>query len=154
MPYPNPAAVDREIYSALRLGFRVDRATDTLPQTAAEALFTISGGRVLAYILGEVTTVIQTQANNTQLIHNPGTGTSSNLCADLDISADEVSTLYSITGTPADAMLGAGQAVRFGNPVVLHEGTVDLDCAASNTGSVKWSLWYVPIDEGASVAAA
>lgn len=154
MPYPNPGAVDREIYSALRLGFRVDRASDTLPATAAEALFTISGGRVLAYIVGEVTVAIQNQANNTQLVHNPDTGTSMDLCADLSIANDEVGTLYGITGVPADAMLGAGQAVRIGNPVVLKPGTVDLDCAATNTGEIKWTMFYVPLDEGASVAVA
>ena len=50
----------------------VVRATATLPQTTAEALYTITGGRILLVsIIGEVTTVIQTQANNTKLTFNP-----------------------------------------------------------------------------------
>lgn len=137
-------------------GIRVDRATDTLPQTAAEALFNIDGGRVLLMgIVGEVTTVIQTQANNTKLQANPDTGTTVDICAVLDITADEVGCLYGITGVFADAMVGAnaGATVWPTRPVVLAPGTLDLSCAASNTGSVKWSLIYIPLDTGAEVTA-
>lgn len=53
-------------------------------------------------------------------------------------------------------MLGAnaGATVLPRNPVVVPAGTIDLDCAASNTGSVKWSLFYWPLDPGAYVTAA
>lgn len=139
------------------LGTKVDRATAALPQTTAGALFTVSGGRVIVTsLVGEVTTVIQTQANNTKLVANPTTGTSVDLCAVLNISADEVGTLYGITGLFSDALVGAnaGATVLPRNPVVVAAGSIDLDCAASNTGSVKWSLTYVPLDAGASVEAA
>lgn len=138
-------------------GIPVERATAALPQTTAHALFTIAGGRVLlTSIVGEVTTVIQTQANNTKLIANPTTGTSVDICAVLDISADEVGCLYGITGTFATAMVGAnaGATVALATPVILPVGTIDLSCAASNTGAVKWKLTYVPLDTGASVVAA
>jgi len=42
-------------------------------------------------------------------------------------------------------------AVDQGN-LILSEGTIDLTCAASNTGSVKWDMFYIPLDEGATVA--
>lgn len=152
----SPALVDSAAFRAVRMGFRVDRAAAALPQTTQEALFTIANGRVLAIVLGEVTTVIQTQANNTKLVHNPTVGTDMDLCAVLSITADEVGTLYGITGVPGDAMLGAGQAIRLSASaaVVLKPGTLDLNCAASNTGAVKWSVWYVPIDDGATMVAA
>ena len=140
------------------LGEVVNRTTANLPQSTAEALFTIAGGRVLVTsIVGEVTTVIQTQANNTKLTANPTTGTSVDMCAVLDITADEVGCLYGITGTPADAMVGtnAGLTVSMGNKgLILNVGTIDLDCAASNTGQVKWTLHYIPIDVGATVTSA
>lgn len=139
------------------LGTQVDRATAVLPQTTAGALFTIAGGRVLiTQILGEVTTVIQTQANNTKLTANPTTGTSVDVCGVLSITADEVGTLYGVTGTFSDALLGvnAGALEGQAKPVVLPVGTLDLDCAASNTGSVKWSIWYIPLDDGATVVSA
>lgn len=154
MSYPNPAANDQPAWTGLRLGFRVDRAAATLPATTATDYFTVAGGRVLAFFLGEVTTVVQTQANNTKLIHHPTVGTDMDLCAVLNISAKEVGTLFGISGIPGDALLGGGQAARFQHPVVLKPGTVQLSCAATNTGATKWTCWYVPIDEGATVAAA
>ena len=148
---------EAKTYQAGVLGAKVDRATAALPATTAAALFTVSGGRVaITQIVGEVTTVIQTQANNTKLTANPTTGTSVDICAVLDISADEVGTLYGITGVAADALIGvnAGGLSGQDRPVVVNEGTIDLVCAATNTGAVKWTLFYVPIDEGASVVAA
>lgn len=138
-------------------GEKVDRATAALPQTTQSALFTVAGGRVLMTgIVGEVTTVIQTQANNTKLTANPTTGTDVDICAVLNISAKEVGTLFGVTGLFSDALVGAnaGASVFPGNPVVLPIGTLDLNCAASNTGSVKWSLFYIPLDNGATVTAA
>jgi len=138
-------------------GARVDRATATLPQTTASALFTVSGGRVaITQIVGEVTTVIQTQANNTKLTSAPTTGTAVDICAVLDISADEVGCLYGISGLNSDALIGlnAGALPAQSRYVVIPIGSINLDCAASNTGSVKWTLFYVPIDAGAVVTAA
>jgi len=150
----NIASQDAQAHTALRVGFQVDRASATLPATTATPYFTVAGGRVLAYFLGEVTTVVETQACNAKLIHNPTVGTDMDLCAVLNISADEAGTLYTITGTPGDAMLGGGQAGRLGAGVVLKPGTVDFSTAATNTGATKWTCFYIPLDDGASVAAA
>ena len=144
-------------YTKGLLGLQVSRATATLPQTTHHALFTVSGGRIaLTGIIGEVTTIIQNQANNTKLLVDPTVGTNTDICAALNIAADEVGCLYGITGLFSDALVGAaaGAGVLPRNLVVIPEGTIDLDCAASNTGSVAWDMWYVPIDAGASVAAA
>jgi hypothetical protein len=145
---------------ALLRGVRVSRATAALPQTTTSTLFTISGGKVLITgIVGEVTTVIQTQADNTKLTFDPtDAGATQDLCAVLDITADAVGTMYSITGTPATAMQDAlnflPSSKVLAQPLVLKPGSILLDCAASNTGSVKWELTYVPLENGASVAAA
>lgn len=146
-----------QLTGPLHLGVQVERAAATLPAATIQTpLFTISGGRVAFWILGEVTTVIQTQANNTKLIHNPSVGTDQDLCAVLSITADEVGTLYTITGTFADAMVGSGQAGRLNlaAPVAAKPGTIDLLCAATNTGAVKWTLYFIPLDLGAAVVAA
>lgn len=141
-------------------GTLVSRATASLPATTTSTLFTIATGRVLiTSILGEVTTVIQTQANNTKLQFDPtDAGATQDLCAVLDITADAVGTMYSITGTPATAM---GDALNFmssdkmlARPLVLKPGGILLNCAATNTGSVKWALTYIPLDSGATVVAA
>lgn len=141
---------------AIALGVRVERAAAALPQTAAAAIFNVTGGRVaITGIVGEVTTAIQNQLNNTKLVANPTTGPSVDLCSVLDIANDAVGTLYGISGVFADAMHGPGAATFLPlQSVVVDIGTIDLDCSASNTGEVAWVLTYVPIDAGASVAAA
>tara|TARA_R100001480_G_scaffold7322_1_gene14894 strand:+ start:8130 stop:8591 length:462 start_codon:yes stop_codon:yes gene_type:complete len=139
------------------LGARAKRVDAALPQTAAEAIFTVTGGKVMITgIIGEVGTIIETQANDTKLTANPTTGTSVDICATLDITADEAGTLYSITGTLADALVGttAGAVAAQAKGVVVNAGTIDLDCAASNTGSVAWTIFYVPVDDGATIEAA
>jgi len=134
---------------------RTDRAADTLPQTGVEALFTISGLIVVTQVIGVVTTAIQNQANNTKLIMNPTTGTDVDICAVLNIANDEVGTIYGITGLFSDALLGAGQAMGGQTRnVLLGTGTLDLSCAASNTGAVKWTLYWAPVEGGSYVAPA
>jgi len=140
-----------------RFGARVDRATATLPQTTASALFTVAGGRVaITSIIGEVTVAIQNQANNTKLTSAPTTGTAVDICAVLNTAADEIGCLYGISGLNSDALIGLNAGALPGQvrDVIVPIGSINLDCAASNTGSVKWTLFYVPIDAGATVVAA
>lgn len=155
MPFYNLSA--RQVIADQRLGMRVDRAAATLPQTAAGALFNVIGGAVaIIAIVGEVTVIMGATANNTKLTGNPTVGTAVDLCAVLATENDEVGCLYGITGTIADALVGedAGAAPMQANPLAVNIGTIDLDCAANNTGEVKWSIFYVPIEDGAYIEAA
>lgn len=139
------------------VGQRVIRATANLPQGVAAAIFTVAGGRVLVtQIVGEVTTIIQVVANATKLTANPTTGTSVDLCATLDITGDEEGALYGISGTFADALFGVNAGALEGQdkPAVVPIGTIDLDCAGSATGQVQWDIWYIPLDDGATIVAA
>jgi hypothetical protein len=150
--------IDGTSVRQVTLGVRVQKSTAALPQTTDGALFTISGGQVaVVSLIGEVTTVIQSQANNTKLKFNPtATGADQDLCAVLSITADAVGELYTISGTVGDALrsdLLIGNGI-LQDALVLSEGDIELDCAASNTGSVKWDLIYIPLDDGASVASA
>jgi len=148
--------LDSSAFRKALFGLQVLRATAALPQTAAGSLFAITGGRILlTSIVGEVTTIIQNQANNTKLQSVPTTGTTVDICAVLDIANKEVGTLFGITGTFATALVGAnaGATVIQTNPVVIPIGNIKLNCAASNTGAAKWAITYVPLDDGASVAA-
>lgn len=134
------------------------RATAALPQSTAAAIFTVTGRVKLVGIYGTVTTVIQTQACNTKLTHDATAAGLANvdICAVLDITADAVGVVYSITGTFANALVGASNAAAVSQavPVTLEAGSLLLDCAASNTGSVKWAALYVPLDPGARMFAA
>lgn len=147
---------------ALRYGKLVSKATAALPASTTANLFTITGGRIiLTSIVGEVTTVIQTQANNTKLSSNPTTGSTVDLCAVKDITALEAGGFLSLVPeldvTPFGAALQQQNAGAISLPVlgiVIPVGAIELNCAATNTGSVKWDMTYVPLDNGASVAAA
>ena len=132
---------------------RVYRGPDALPQTAQGTLFNISG-RVLALsIEGEVTTVVQTQLNNTKLVANPTVGADTDICAVLDITAAAVGSIFHITGTFANALIKStnGAHIEQAGGVVLTAGTLDLSCSASNTGALThWVIWE-PMTGGGNV---
>lgn len=142
--------------SLYRLGVRVDRATATLPQSVAAAIFTITGRVMATLIIGQVTTLIQTQTCNTKLTSTPTVGSAVDICATKDITALEVGGMLVVNGTFATALTqaNAGAIIAETVPVILNAGVLKLDCGASNTGSIKWSLFYLPIDDGSTVVAA
>jgi hypothetical protein len=142
-------------FTKMNLGQRVDRATANI--TTGLDLFTIASGRVLVtQIVGEVTTIMETKTINFKLTANPTTGTSTDMCANLDLTAAEAGTLLTISGTEADALRkgSSGSVVAQNNPVVVAIGAIEATVGATHTGSIKWSLWYVPLDDGAYVEAA
>lgn len=155
---PNYNQSTRQSIADITMGLRVDKTTATLPQSTTGNLFNVEIGKVLVTLLvGEVTTIIQNQANNTKLQANPDTGTTTDLCGNLDVANKEAGTLFSITGDAAsDAMQtgSSGSVPAQTTSVVVAPGTIDLVCAASNTGSVQWSVWYVPLEDGAHITAA
>jgi hypothetical protein len=138
------------------LGFSVAKAAANLPATTSANLFTITGGRILlTAIVGQVTTVIQTQANNLNLAFDPTVaGSNVNLCAVLNISAHAVGTLYSITGVPTDAMLSGLAVMSMTTPVILQPGAIVATTSATNTGQVSWKMWYMPLDAVLTTVAA
>ena len=142
--------------NAANLGTRVDRASATLPATTHTAYFHVYGGRcMVTLMLGEVTTIVQAQACNASWESNPTTGTTNAMCAVIEMNAAEAGTLMSITGTVGDAMiLGKSGAVK-GQlaPVIVAIGDLEFKTSATNTGATKWSLWYLPLDDGAYIAA-
>jgi hypothetical protein len=135
---------------------RVERATAVLPQSVAGAIFTISGKCLVSDIIGEVTTELGAGLNNMKLTCNPTVGASVDLCAVKDVDTDAVGTLYNITGTLGDALVAttSGAFESQSLPSVVTAGTIDLDCSASRAGSVKWVLFYIPIDAGATIVTA
>jgi hypothetical protein len=140
------------------LGTKVDRATATIPQTAQAAIYTVSGGRVIVTsLVGEVTTVMGGTATTVKVTSNPTTGTDVDLTSATAVTSKEVGSLITLPLTLGGALVvnsaGAGEtpgALGFLVPI----GTIDLVTSASDTGSIKWSLTYIPYDDGASVAAA
>lgn len=135
----------------------IRRAISGFPATTTMTLFTVTGGPVLVRdIFGIITTVVQTQANNTKLTAVATGLTGVDLCAVLSITAAAVGTHLSITGTLANAMIASPNQTRIAQatPIVVGPGTILLDCAATNTGAAQWFLRYQPLSPGALVMAA
>ena len=132
-----------------------ERVSSTLPATAQSALFTVRGRIILTHIIGEVTVVIQNQACNIDLYSNPSVGADVALCAVVGIANDAVGTMYNITGTLANAMVAttSGAMIAQASSVIISDGTIDLKTSATNTGEVKWTIHYIPLDRGSSVVA-
>src|ERR1043166_63476 len=141
-----PTSYSIDALTRVHDGTPVTRASKVLPQTATEAAFTITGGRIiLLQLLGECTVVIQTQACNLNIQSNPtAAGASLDLCAVLNISAKAVGTLFGMTGTLANALQSGVAILAQATPLILPVGTIDLVTSASNTGEIKWDLKYVP----------
>lgn len=149
--------IDESAYAQIQFGIHRAKSAISIAGANTKALFTVTGGRVaMMAIVGEVTTIISAGANATKLISTPTTGTAVDLCAALDIVNDEVGCLYGITGLATDAMVGAnaGAAPLPRNPVVVPIGTIGMNQAGNTTGAIKWDLWYIPLDDDATVAAA
>jgi len=142
----------------LHKGIKVERPASLTPQTGVLPIFNVLVGRVaITQIVGEVTVVQGAVGNNTTLEGNPlAAGTTVPLCLLLDTANDEVGTLYGIEGAVGVALIGinAGALPAQERDVILPVGTLDWRCAANNTGEVRWTIFYVPIDDGAYVTVA
>ena len=155
MPNLNQSQVD--VLSTDLWGVRTDRATAALPASTHAPIFTITGGRVIVnMILGKVTTIIQTQTCNTKVTSYPTTGTNVDLCTVTDITALEVGGMLAVPAVASTALTkaNAGAIICPAGAFVVPIGALHLDCGATNTGSIQWSCWWTPFDDGALLVAA
>ena len=134
------------------------KAAATLPATTTQNIFTVTVGRIaVLLLLGEVTTIVQAQANNLKVTSAPTTGTAVDLASNLDINAKEAGTLLlaeldgtALVGANAGAALsGVGTSL-----CIVPIGSIRIETSATNTGATKWDLWYFPLDVGALVESA
>ena len=148
-------------------GRQVRRAAAADPQNVWLTLFTITGGAVLITGLYGIRTVIQAGgASNMQFRHSIATTVLNVATA---ITGNAVSTLYTITGNVLDNLVigAAGVPIQGGMHgsqagasiqqfgMVMFTGNIQVTMtAAAGTGSTRYTLAYIPIDNGASVAVA
>lgn len=139
------------------MGAQTFRDAATLPATASQNLFTITGGRViLLNVVATVTTAIQNQANDVQLVATPVSGTA----VDLDGGGSSIANLQagghiSWGGTFANnaTVTNAGYATGMvtGGGILCQPGTISYTTSATNTGALKWCVSWLPLDPGAQV---
>lgn len=140
----------------INFGTKVDQPAKTVPQNALSSLFTVTGGRVIVTgIVGEVTTVIGGTTPSAKLVANPTVGADTDIVTAVAITADAVGNLYAVSTVGGALAVLESAAPISQEPFVVKPGTIDLHVSAVDaTGAIKWSLFYAPLDDGASVAAA
>ena len=145
---------------AIADGVLVSRATAALPATTSQNLFTVSTGRILLVgLIGEVTTIIQAQSTTVKVTSTPSAGSAIDMSSTgADINALEVGGRITLANPPAAASALTKTLAGYTNlqnvQVIVPPGTISYTTGATSTGSIKWDLFYVPYDAGATVAAA
>ena len=144
------------------LGVQVDRAEDVIQvvATPGDPFFTIAGGMVaIRGIVGICTVTFGGVASNLSFELNPDEAT----CADTILSlavdigtATVVGDVVAFQGAPGGPLVGghlAAQAVGLtsGFGVACAPGVIGLVATVGAGPAMRWSLWYLPIDAGASV---
>jgi len=135
----------------------VSRPSSVLPATAQVPYFTVTGKVLITQIVGEVTIVFDGTANSLKLVSNPTVGADVDLCTAVVATTDAKGTIYNITGTLSDAMVAttSGAVIGQANSILVTSGTIDLDATATDTtGSTKWTVQYIPLDEGSKIVIA
>lgn len=150
------------------LGLAVRKASTLLVQNAANNLFTVAGGLVaVTSLTGVVTVAVGANAITVQYRHTPSGGSAAALTAATTVTSDAAGTFWTLsTGIAADLISEQSPAgsevpnVTFGpglqQPIIIGTGTLDILSSNADPagGAARYVLTYVPLDEGATVAAA
>lgn len=131
-------------------GLRVDRDAAT-HAAATTPYFTVVGEVLITGLVGKIT--VASGANLCSWSVNPTAGTTTSVCADLDINPALVGDLLGITGVVATAMTYGGAVVNIMQPLSVTSGTIDFIAAAAD-GATSWSIFYIPLSDGANITAA
>jgi hypothetical protein len=147
------------------LGYKVEKldGDPTAAVGSPDALFTVTGKVLVTLLFGEVTTAIsggtapeialQTTTNNLAV------------AASTVVTTDVVNTLYMVSGDTGVILNGAdapsvdiAQVASAGHqPFILDgDGIEQLNGggAVATGGVIKWTMFYLPLEEGAVVQAA
>ena len=91
-----------------------------------------------------------------QVQHDPTVGTTIDVATDVVIASDEVGTLYYVEGDGTALIpISSGYAqAAAGQGFILPAGTLQIVTSETTAGATKWDLYYLPLEDGASVASA
>lgn len=144
----------------IALGNYVNRAAAALPQTASGNIFSVTTGRViLTSFQGVVASALGATVTNLKVTFTPTTGTAQDIASNLAVTSFAAGRVLTLNPTIGSALVSAATAVSGVAPalacgqIYLPVGTMSITTDASNTGTVQWSLTYVPLDAGAAMAA-
>jgi hypothetical protein len=137
-------------------GILVTKAAANLPQTATANLFTVSGAVLVTGILGQVTSALGATATNLSL---GVTGSVTAISTAVAVTSGAVGQMFvpvAAAGVGGAAVFSLAPFVPAARdafvPFIVAVANITWTTSANDTGQMKWSLWYVPIDAGASVS--
>ena len=144
---------------AMELGIQVVRAAAVLPaSTVTTPYFTVVGGRIILTSLMGVVTAINDGAATT--LRFQAVATTGNLtfmsAASASLINAEIGGMLALDGVVATALqyvtLTSGSVGAMTKPQIIAIGTIDaLTATATAPLAARWTLTYVPYDDGAYV---
>lgn len=138
---------------------RVKQPAATNPATTSRAIFSVNGKCLVKALFGSVTTLQQTQTNNTSITFTPSGGANADLASNLDTTAKAVGTTLWAEGD-GTALIAVANVHFAPIPALcsqffmIEDGTLYWKTGATSTGAVEWYIYYQPLDPGASIVAA
>ena len=133
--------------------------------STADPIFTVAGGPVqIISIVGRVTTVSASQANDLKLqaaVTDPAGDT--DMSTAVETNADAVGTIYHFVGptailtpvTAGAAILDYGSVTVTPSQWIMSPGDIEaIGAQATHTGNVEWSCAYFPLSPSATLVAA
>lgn len=145
----------------LVLGQKVTRAAALLPATATANIFTVTGGRVMITSFCGLAVVVSPATTNTLKVSvAPTTGTGADLCTAVSVASKEAGSQILLpdpvaSGSNLVVVTAGGNAPVSSHRFMVPTGTITLTTSGTAaTGTWQWDLTYVPLDDGAAVAAA
>lgn len=155
--------VTRQSDNILDQNIHVACPSRTIPATTTDQIFRVKGGRVLVRrLVGEVTTAIQNQVDNMKVSSKAlsaasvAIGTAVDVASNVDVANRELGGLYFVEGDGTAGVLSNAGAAFIGpnsGEWIAPQGEIYVTTSATNTGAMKWDIWYLPLDPGAYVEA-
>lgn len=144
-------------YRQMNLGLKVERPTAVVPQTATASIFSVTGGRIIVTALLGVVTVAGSATDPLLKVRSlPTVGSITDLSAVVaTFTSSPTGTILSVGGAPASAMTAStGAGTGLDQTLIIPAGAIQLAAGASNaTLSIAWTICWIPLDDGAVVAA-
>jgi hypothetical protein len=145
----------------LNEGLKVTRKAALLPATTTGNIFTVTGGRILVTgFYGLAVTASPSTTNTLKVSLAPTSGTGADLCTAVSVASKEAGSQILLpdpvaSGSNLVVTTAGGNAAAPTHAFVVPAGTITLTTTGTAaTGTWQWDLTYVPLDDGAAVAAA
>lgn len=150
------------------LGIQVRRPAAADPQNVWLTLFTVTGGIIILTALVGVRTIIQAAGAATMQFRHGATVLDSGALA---VTGQAAGTIYALSGHIPDPIIAGAAGIPievgkliaavaqysalFGAGLIMGAGNIQVTMtAAAGTGSTRYILCYIPLDEEANVVAA